>query len=71
MTLFERGNDYGSLMAGGRSGLLHRLLGAGAFLRQSENGGLTVDWTNLLALVVAAGLAIYLAVALLAPEKFP
>jgi K+-transporting ATPase KdpF subunit len=29
-----------------------------------------VDWTTLLSLIVAACLAIYLAVALLAPEKF-
>jgi len=57
-------------MALGRSRLLRRLMGARAFLRQPESGGLTVDWTTILALVVAVVLVIYLAAALLAPEKF-
>jgi len=33
-------------------------------------GGLTMDWTTLLALLMAVGLLIYLSVALLAPERF-
>jgi K+-transporting ATPase KdpF subunit len=31
---------------------------------------MTVDWTMILALLVAGGLAAYLAAALLVPEKF-
>ncbi len=57
-------------MALGRGRLFRRLLWPGAILRQPESGGLTVDWTTILALVVAVVLVIYLAAALLAPEKF-
>lgn len=57
-------------MALGRGRLLRRLLWSRVFLRQFESGGLTVDWTTILAFVVAVGLVIYLAAALLAPEKF-
>jgi K+-transporting ATPase KdpF subunit len=57
-------------VVGGRNGLFCRLLGPGAFSRQLASGGLNVDWTTLLALTLAAGLALYLMAALLAPEKF-
>lgn len=57
-------------MAAGRRGFLHYLPWPCATLRPSERGGLTVDWTTSLALIVAAVLVIYLTAALLAPEKF-
>lgn len=57
-------------MAVGRGRLLRWLVWPGEFLRQLESGGLTVNWTTILALVVAVVLVIYLAAALLAPEKF-
>lgn len=57
-------------MALGRGRLLHRLVWPCAFLRQPKGGGLAVDWTTILALVVAVVLVIYLSAALLAPEKF-
>ena len=41
-----------------------------AFLRSPASGGLTVDWTTMLALVLAVGLVVYLTAALLKPEKF-
>ena len=37
----------------GRGRLPRRLLWLGAILWQPESGGLTVDWTTILALVVA------------------
>ena len=57
-------------MATCRSRLFSRLLRPRPILRPLENGGLNVDWTTILALVVAVGLAIYLTAALLGPEKF-
>lgn len=57
-------------MAFGRGRLLRGLPCPRARLRNFESGGLTVDWTTILAFVVAVGLVIYLAAALLAPEKF-
>ena len=57
-------------MAFGGSGLLRRLWRPCSLLRNTAGGGLTVDWTTMLALVVAAGLAVYLTAALLKPEKF-
>jgi K+-transporting ATPase KdpF subunit len=50
--------------------LLRRLLWPRVFLRQPESGGLTVAWTTILALVVAVVLVIYLAAALVVPERF-
>lgn len=57
-------------MAPSWSGILRHLLWPCAFLRQSASGGLTVDWTTILALIVALVLVVYLAAALLAPERF-
>lgn len=57
-------------MALSRSRLLHRLRWPRKCLWQLESGGLTVDWTTVLALVVTVILVIYLAAALLVPEKF-
>jgi K+-transporting ATPase KdpF subunit len=57
-------------MALGRFGVLRRFLRSAAILRQPSSGGLTVDWTTALALIVAVGLAVFLTVALLKPEKF-
>ncbi len=57
-------------MACGRSRLFRRILRTGHLLWPPKSGGLIVDWTIILALVVAVGLVIYLAAALLVPEKF-
>lgn len=57
-------------MAFDRNRFLHRLPRPCAFFRRTESGGLTVDWTTTLALIVAIVLVIYLAAALLIPEKF-
>lgn len=57
-------------MALGWSRLLRRLVWPCTLLRQPIDGGLTVDWTTILALVVTVVLAIYLTAALLTPEKF-
>jgi K+-transporting ATPase KdpF subunit len=38
--------------------------------RTFANGGMNVDWTITLALVVTGGLAVYLVLALLNPERF-
>ena len=39
-------------------------------LQQLEGRGMTMDWTIWLALIATVTLVVYLAVALLAPEKF-
>lgn len=52
------------------SGILRRLLWSGLVVWVSERGGLIVDWTTILALCVAVALVVYLAAALLIPEKF-
>lgn len=57
-------------MAFGWSCLFHRLVWPGATSQHLENGGLTVDAITILALLVAVVLAIYLAAAMLVPEKF-
>jgi K+-transporting ATPase KdpF subunit len=54
----------------GRHGLLCRFLRPDLFLRQLARGGLNVDWTMIVALIMTAGLAVYLAAALLKPENF-
>lgn len=57
-------------MASDGGGILCGFLLPRAFLWQPTRGGLTVDWTTILALAVAVVLLIYLAAALLAPEMF-
>lgn len=57
-------------MACERHRILHQLVGLGAHREPSKRGGITVDWTTILALVIAVAPVIYLAAALLAPEKF-
>ncbi len=57
-------------MVGGGGSLLLWLLGAHQVSRQPANGGLNVDGTIILALVVAAVLVVYLTAALLKPEIF-
>ena len=52
------------------SGFLCGLLWSCAFLWPFASGGLTVDWTLILALFVAVVLVVYLGAALLNPEKF-
>ncbi len=57
-------------MAYGGGGLFWRLCRTGSTLQQLEGGGITVDWTLILALISTAALAVYLTIALLKPEMF-
>ena len=57
-------------MARGGRGIFRQLLWPGAFFRHPAIGGLTVEGTTILALVMALGLIAYLSAALLKPEKF-
>lgn len=57
-------------MADRGGGIVRRLLRTRELHRLVADGGLIVDWTTGLSLVVTAGLVVYLAVALLYPEKF-
>jgi len=45
-------------------------MGVGAVLWITERGGLIVDGTTILALCATVALVVYLAAALLVPEKF-
>ena len=51
-------------------GLVWRFRWVGPALQQPEGGGMKMDWTMILALIVCIVLAVYLAIALLLPEKF-
>lgn len=57
-------------MACGGSRVFFRLMRIGSNCRPPSIGELTVDWTTTLALVIAIVLVVYLAAALLVPEKF-
>ena len=50
--------------------LLWRLGRFGPTLQQPEGGGMSMDWTTILALLVTIGLVGYLTIALLVPERF-
>ena len=62
--------NHGFGMADGGSCVLCRLLRLGAIFELHSGGGIIVDWTTWVALVVACLLGGFLMVALLAPEKF-
>lgn len=57
-------------MVGGGSGFLRRLLGTHPVVKQPASGGMNMDWTVVMSLVVVTALAIYLIAALLKPEIF-
>jgi K+-transporting ATPase KdpF subunit len=62
--------EHGLAVAGRRGGVFRRVVRARAIPGLFARGGMNVDWTLWLALAMAAGLIIYLAVALLKPELF-
>jgi hypothetical protein len=66
---FRGGKNNGLRVADCRSRVLRRLQRVGADLQLAERGGLIMDWTVVLALIVAGGLLLYLFVALLLPER--
>jgi hypothetical protein len=67
--LIEGEIEHGYRVDIGRGCFFRRLVWLGVFFRQPESGGLTVDWTTVLALFVTAILVLYLTTALLVPEK--
>ena len=66
----REGTTHGHRVDCGGTRFFRRLLWAGQPLRQPACGGLNMDWTMWLAILIAVGLVVYLAAALLIPEKF-
>jgi K+-transporting ATPase KdpF subunit len=62
--------NHGRYLVAGGVGFLCMLRWRGTVPGQLTSGGLMMDWTTVVGLVVAVGLVIYLAAALLKPEKF-
>ena len=58
-------------MADGNSSFLWRLLGTHPVVGDpAEKRGIDMDWTTIMAIVIAAVLVVYLTLALLKPEIF-
>jgi K+-transporting ATPase KdpF subunit len=57
-------------MVSSSNAVFRRVLGIDRFIGSLAFGGVNMDWTIILALVVATVLVVYLAAALLKPEIF-
>ncbi|NCA10260.1 potassium-transporting ATPase subunit F [bacterium] len=62
--------DHGRHVGSGRSSVFRGVGSARRRDRRPSRGGLNMDWTTWLGLGVACGLTVYLAAALLVPERF-
>ena len=66
----REGTSNGHRVDFGGTCLFRGLLWAGQPVRQPACGGLNMDWTMILAILISVGLVVYLTAALLIPEKF-
>jgi K+-transporting ATPase KdpF subunit len=57
-------------LVNGSSSVLWRLLGTHQVVGNLAEGGIDMDWTTIMAVVIAAVLVVYLTLALLKPEIF-